>query len=54
MCMYMCDGAKINLTELQSFKPSNFRQVLHCRVLSLCNQLFLQFQRMFLNFEDML
>ena len=31
------------LTELQPFKLSHFRQLLHCRVWSLCNQLLLQF-----------
>ena len=31
------------LTELQPFELSHFRQLLHCRVWSLCNQLLLQF-----------
>ena len=45
MCMWVFDGARINFDRIIAYRtyPSHFRQLLHCRVWSLCNQLLLQF-----------
>ena len=43
MCMWVLDGARINLTKLRPFELSSLRHFLHCRACSLRNRFLLQF-----------